>query len=144
MVFNGDRFDLVQAYQMDSSYLDKAKPEYQSLGWFGPEIVAARQPNDVEARNALTFESVFAGIDIPQRPDLYIPYADDTATVQKAAQPLTLLNEYNPAEEVSKVLAAWPKANAFVPMMCRIKPMTVLIDRETSKVIAVVNLAPWK
>jgi hypothetical protein len=29
-------------------------------------------------------------------------------------------------------------------MMARIKPMTVLIDKESAKVIAVVDLNPWQ
>lgn len=144
IVFNGDRFDAVQAYQLRNPYLAKAKPEYQNLSFTGPKWVAARQPEDLEQRNNLTFESVFAGIDIPQRPDLYVPYEQEAPVISSKAQELRELNNYNDPVAVNAVLAKWPDANAFIPLMCRVKPMTVLINRTTAKVIAVVDLNPWQ
>ena len=37
LVFNIDRFDLVQAYQVNEKYRQEALPEYQLLSWTGPK-----------------------------------------------------------------------------------------------------------
>lgn len=145
LVFNGDRFDLVQAYELaDNPYVEKARESYKHLSWFGPKWVAAKQPEDMEARNNLTFEAVFAGVDVPQRPDLYMPYEDDKATLMSKVQPLVNLGRYNSAADVEKTLREWPQADGFLPMMCRVKAMTVLINSHSGEVVAIVNLNPWE
>lgn len=143
IVFNVDRFDMVQAYQVDEIYRQNAKPEYQNFSWSGPRWIAARKPLDVEAQNDLLFESVYGGVDIPLRPDLYIPYTDEIPVVKEHALQLSDLEKYNQAKDVAKVLAAWPEANAFLPMMARAGAMTILINRESGRVVAVVPLNPW-
>jgi len=142
IVFNIDRFDLVQAYQVANSYRSDAKPEYRKFSLLGPRIVAARRPLDVEAQNTLIFESL-EGIDIPVRPDLYLPYADDFENVKAAALPLASLSKYNRPDDVNKILAEWPDADAFLPMMTKVRPMTVLIKKETGSILAIVPLIPW-
>ena len=143
IVFSGDRFDLVQAYQLERSDLEKAAVKYQRLSWMGPNWVAARMPENVDERNHLTFESVFGGRDLPQRPEMYVPYADEIENVQRHAFALNKLNQFNTPQEVSRVLDDWPEANSYLPMMARAKPMTVLLRRETGQVLGVVPLNPW-
>lgn len=142
LVFNVDRFDLVQAYDVEGSYRVAAKPEFQVLSWIGPKIVAARKPIDIEAQNALIFESM-GGIDLPVRPDLYVPYEEELEHVRSKALPLSDLKKYNQSELVEKILADWPTANAFLPLMSKVRSMSVLINKETGSVVAVVPLNPW-
>lgn len=143
LVFNVDRFDLVRAYETDDRHLNETQPEYQHAPWFGPRWVSARAPTGAEQRNTLTFEAVFAGVDLPQRPDLYQPLATETDTIQKKAHPLDELNHYNPPESVKTILAKWPKADAWLPMMAPIKPVAVLLHKSSAEVVAVVDLNPW-
>jgi len=143
IVFNAGRFDLVQAYQIDSSYALKAKAEYRVTNWLGPTWVAARLPDDAEERNNLVFESVVGGSDVPQRPDLYVPYEAELENVKRAALSLNNLNQFNSPAKVATILEDWPDANAYLPMMARAKPMTVLLKRETGQVLGVVSLNPW-
>ncbi len=142
LVFNVDRFDLVQAYQVEESYRGGAKPEYQKLSLTGPKVVAARKPVGVEAQNKLVFESM-GGVDLPMRPDLYVPYEEELERVRSKALPLSDLKKYNQSELVEKALADWPNADAFLPMMSKVKSMSVLINKETGSVVAVVPLNPW-
>lgn len=60
------------------------------------------------------------------------------------ARPLDELRRYNPERSVAEVRRRWPAADAFLPMMARGKPMTVLINREAAAVVAVVDLQPWQ
>lgn len=142
LVFNVDRFDLVQAYQVVDSYRAVAKPEYKNFSLLGPKVVAARKPLDVEAQNTLIFESM-GGVDMPVRPDLYVPYEDELELVRLKALPLINLKKYNSQDQVDNVLDDWPDADAFLPMMSNVRPMTVLIKRDTGSILAIVPLNPW-
>lgn len=144
IVFNVDRFDLVQMVDVDTRQLDGARQEYRSAPWFGPQWVGAANPENVEQRNALVFESLMGGSDIAQRPNLYRPLADLSDLVRNKAKPLEELSSYNAAERVREILAQWPDADAWSPMMARAKSMVVLLNKERAEVVAVVALNPWK
>lgn len=143
LVFNIDRFDLVQAYQVNEGYRQEAQPEYQQLSWIGPQLVSAQQPKGADEHTRLVFESVKDGIDLPQRPDLYTRYENERVNIVGAARDLVELNHYNAPADIVDTLQKWPEANAYLPMMSRIQPMVVLINRDTTKVIAIVELSPW-
>lgn len=143
LVFNADRFDLVRALDIDVRQLSNARPEYQIAPWFGPRWTGAANPEDVEQRNTVIFESVMGGSDIAQRPNLYRPLASMADTLRRHAHNLDELRQYNPAEQVQRAFARWPAANAWLPLMANAKPMTVLIDKQAAEVIAIVDLAPW-
>lgn len=143
LVYNADRFDLVQAHELDDTRLDRIPPEYRGVSWGGPRWVSAQPPADTEERNKLTFESVFAGVDLPQRPDLYRTLVEARGEIRRKALPLSRLERFNSPSAVKEILKRWPQADAYLPMMCKIRPLTVLIRKETSEVIAVVDLSPW-
>lgn len=144
LVFSVDRFDLVQSYELNNPYQSKASSDYSGKNWFGPRWVAARAPQDIEELNNLTFEALLAGLDIPQRPDLYVPLSDEFAMIIQKSRPLSELNLFNSADQVTHILKRHPAATDFLPMMSRAKPMTVLIDRNERQIVAVVDLVPWE
>lgn len=143
LVFNADRFDLVRALDVDVRKLNEARPEYRSEPWFGPRWVGAAIPDDVEQRNEIMFESVMGGSDIAQRPNLYRPLASMADALRRHTHSLDELRQHNPAEQVQRALAPWPSATAWLPLMANARPMTVLVDKQAAKVIAIVDLAPW-
>lgn len=143
LVFNVDRFDLVRALDLDDRYLGKAAREYRQAPWLGPRRVSARIPTDVEARNQLLFEATMAAVDLPQRPDLYRPLADEAATMRAKAQPLDALLPFNSKAALDAAKARWPQADAWLPLMANVQPMVVLLKKDNAEVIAVVNLRPW-
>lgn len=144
LVFSADRFDLVQAYEIDQRKLAEAKPEYRTVSWSGPRWISAHRPDSAEQRQTVLFEAMIAGVDIPQRPELYQPLEVEAAAMRQRAHPLDELVSYNTQSEVDAVLARWPEANAYLPMMARVRPMTVLIEKSSARVIAVVDLNPWQ
>lgn len=144
LVFSADRFDLVQSYQLDTRKLDQTSPEYRHPSWFGPQWAYAPRPTDPTQRQDILFESMFAGVDLAQRPDLYRPIAEGAEAIRKYAQPLADLNKFNPPANVAEVLARWTAADAFLPMMASAQPVTVLIHKESARVIAIVELNPWE
>jgi hypothetical protein len=143
LVFNVDRFDLVQAVDIDSRYLDKADAKYRSAPWFGPDWVAAARPVDKEQRQTIMFEAVLWGSDIAQRPNLYRPLDQFANDIASRAQPLEKLNSFNENAAVSSTLETWPAATAWLPLKARAKPMVVLLGQNRHEIIAIVDLNPW-
>lgn len=144
VVFSVNQFELVQSYQVDQRRIADTKAEYRSQSWLGPQWVAAQRASSAEDRKTILMESLFVGIDIAQRPEQYVPLTEHSSEILKYARPLEDLAGYNSAEQLERELKPWPKANAFLPMMARVRPMTVLIDKESAEVIAVVDLNPWQ
>ncbi|MEW8290360.1 MAG: TfpX/TfpZ family type IV pilin accessory protein [Candidatus Thiodiazotropha endolucinida] len=143
IVFNVDRFTLVQAMDLDTRHLDKTAIAYHSPSWLGPQWVYAEAPSDVKERNTLTFESVFAGVDLPQRPDLYQPIEKFHDNLRKRAEPLEDLTQFNSLEAVEQVKRLWPQANAYIPLAYKMRFATVLMDVESAQVVGITSLSPW-
>jgi hypothetical protein len=144
LVFNLDRFDLAQAQDLDQRHVLHADSAYRSAPWLGPKWVAARNPDDLDARNTLMFESAQGGPDLPQRIDLYVPLEREAASIRARAKSLDELARYNSADAVQAARTRWPQANAWLPLSAKTHSMSVLLHREDARVIAVVDLRPWK
>jgi hypothetical protein len=142
LVFNADRFDLVRVLDIDGRKLDGALPEYRNPSMFGPSWVAAVSPVDAEARNELMFEAASGGSDLPQRPDLYRSLADVQEQIRQRSRPFSVLQEFNPVEDVQAVALKWPVAGSWLPLMAGV-PMVVLLHKDSYEVVAVVDLRPW-
>ena len=143
LVFNKDRFDVALAQELDPSRLNTTKPEYRDAPWTGPRWVASASPINPTASSDLMMEAVGGGPDLPQRIDLYFPIEQSADAIRAKASPLSDLDKYNPPANVATVLKQWPAADAFLPLMAKVQPMTVLLRKADSKVIAVVALNPW-
>lgn len=144
LVFNADRFDVVQASDLDTRYLSDAMPEFRDPPWSGPAWVASANPEDVEKRNQLVMESALGGSDLPQRVDLYRPLAQEAENIRARAKPLSDLELFNSPEAVADAVDAWPKADAWLPAMARSQPMVVLVERGAARPLAIIDLRPWE
>jgi hypothetical protein len=143
IVFNVDRFDLVQAYEIQDQYRAKAAEEFQMLSFFGPRFAAAKEPEGALEHNEVLFDSLSGGMDIPQRPNLFVSLESERESIKNTSIPLSNLNKFNSSGMVEEVLKLWPEANAYLPLMAKVSPMSVLINKETGDVVAIVPLAPW-
>ena len=144
LVFNVDRFDLIQAYQIDPRKTADAAPEYRFAPWSGPRWVSAHRPDTPDQRQTIMLEAMFAGIDIAQRPELYRPLDESAKLMRERAKPLEELSRYNQQLVVDEFRQRWPEADAYVPMMARSHPVTVFINKASAKVVAIVDLNPWE
>ena len=143
LVFNVDRFDVVRVNDIDNRSIEKAKEEYKVPSWFYPKWVAATSPKNIDENNQVTFEAVFSGVDIAQRPNLYSPLINQRKQVQKKAVNIKELYKYNDKQLVQEILGQYPQADAFVPLKANAVDMTVLIDKEKGEVVKIVDLRPW-
>ncbi len=143
IVFNVDRFDLVQMQDIDTRQRDRSASEYQTAPWLGPRWVYAEAPKDIDEYNTLTFESIFAGVDMPQRTDLYQPIGNAHDKMVEHAIPLKKLTNFNPKHVVEEELRHWPQADAYLPLNFKTRSATVLLNTKTVQIIGISLLQPW-
>lgn len=143
LVFSADRFDLVRILDIDDRKLDRAEQQYQHPSLLGPQWVAATNPTDTEERNELIMESVFAGVDIAQRPNLYQPLNSQKDAIKQQLLELSVLADFNSPDRTRGVLAEHPYADAWLPIRANNQDMVVLMHKSTAEVVAIVDLRPW-
>lgn len=105
--------------------------------------VASVNPADPQKRSELMMESTMGGSDLPQRVDLYVPLASEAPQIKAKSHALNELEKYNPPADVQTALAKWPQADGWLPLMARVQPMVVLVNKAEGKPLAVVDLRPW-
>lgn len=131
---NGDIFQLVRANAIDGIDRKEAKPEYQQNGWFKPVWVAVDDKNKKYERYA---EQTLV-------PNLYTDLSHAVSRIQKNAQPLDKLNEFNNLQQVRIILQENPKATAWMPLRTTGLGCVVLVNSISGEIIKVVDLRPWK
>lgn len=149
VVFNVDRFDLVYANEIDREGLAKAaSKEFQSLPLFGYRLVAAKSPDEPKARNEILFSALSGGIDLPQMPQYYLPYATQKTEVLKHIQPLPRLKEFNkdklPLIDGLVSQYATEKTDVgFLPLKAKVNDLAVIVNRNTGEILTMVDMKPW-
>ena len=143
LVFHGDRFELIRKNEIVYQNITQAKPQFQQVSWLKPQYVAIQSSKDLKQRNDDMFAEIMGGISIAQRPERYVDFAQAKEQIQKRAQNLDLLNQYNDKINVEKILSKYPKATAFVPLKASAVDMTVLINHK-GEVVKIVDLRPWQ
>lgn len=149
VVYNAGRFDLVYANDLDEDKLKRApSPELRTLPWLGPEIIAARAPDDRKLRNELLMGSLSGGADLPQLPQYYLPYADEQANAVKRIQPLSELRELNrnAAPEIDALTRKYASRKAgigYLPLRGQVEDLAVIVALDSAEVLEIVDLKPW-
>ena len=143
LAFAKDRFDLVRVLDIDERKLEQADLAYRQPSLLGPQWVVAINPTDNDERNEILMESVMAGVDIAQRPNLYQPLESQRTEIQKHLLELSALPASNTTESIRAELAKYPQADTWLPLRANNQDMVVLMHRDTAKVVAIVDLRPW-
>lgn len=119
-VFEGDRFRLVTAAQVDLSDLPRAPADYRELPLGGPWLLSVRPPAPGQESNEALFKAL-SGLDWSQRPRFWQSYDVRRAEAMAKARPVSVLLARYPSlrPSVSEALAdaKVPEADArFLPL----------------------------
>jgi hypothetical protein len=143
-VFNKDRFDVVIA--ADISDKERAKvtdAAFKSLSLTGPQIVAMEQPSNLKEIDRM----ITSGIDSRAFSQYYVAYDSKAKEAATAAKPLAQIQKNNPA--TAEKLKAFLTTKAldetkvgFLPLYTRNEDMTVVLDKESGKILAIAPVAP--
>lgn len=129
IVYDSGRFELVQAYEAKFS----PSSDVFHLVFTGPVWRAVIDSVPVSNRE-----------DAYYRAELLQIYNERIGIIAGGlASPLASLQDFNDREIVEKVLKKYPQANGFLPLAAKKKAMTVLLNKETGKTVAIVDLSPW-
>lgn len=143
IVYDVDRFQLVCNNDIVLQPDVQVKPEYQKLSFTGAQYAAIQLSTDKKQQQNDLLNAAF-GLTLAQQPDRYVSIDLVKHNIQKHAKNLAELNQYNDQQQVMDVLGKYPQANAFVPLKANVMDMTVLLDKDTGKVVKIVDLRPWK
>lgn len=143
-----DRFSVVAANEIEPDELaGGSKPQFSTLSWTGPRLVAARLPTEAKERTALLF-SAAAGRDVQMFPRYYVDYAGEAAHLLGRAKPLAELR--SKGAEGAKVLDRWlghqqrPESElAWLPINARRASLTMIVDAKSGAVIKALPIDPW-
>jgi hypothetical protein len=143
-VFNKDRFDVIIA--ADVSDKERAKvvdAAFKSLSLTGPQIVAMEMLNDMKEIERI----ITSGIDSRAFSQYYVAYESKAKEAATAAKPITQIQKTNSAaaEKLKSFLttkALDESKVGFLPLYTRNEDMTVVLDKETGKILAIAPVAP--
>ncbi|HEX4885392.1 MAG TPA: TfpX/TfpZ family type IV pilin accessory protein [Casimicrobiaceae bacterium] len=147
LVFAVDRFDLVMSNQLPASELAKAAPPWNDLPLGKPATIGARVPDDPKLKEESLFIAL-SGVDLPQQPRFYVPYADVAAAAAKHASPLADLRKLNPDAQrrIDAIVANAGRDEAqlaFLPGKAPQRDFAVIVDAATGAIVERALLKPW-
>lgn len=147
LAFEIDRFQVVHAVDIPKGEMTQAPAELQRLSWTGPTLISVR-PFRNENEKLETTLAALGGVSLSARPFLWQSYEKAKSQILNAAKPLSDLRNRFPAQAAT-IDAALKSASGdggssrsigYVPMAGRDKFWTVLIDLQTTEVIAFVPI----
>jgi hypothetical protein len=149
LVFEIDRFRVVHAIDVPDELLSQAPANLRHLPFTGPTLLSVREFKDSKESFDATMAAL-QGIALGARPDLWQSYAKAKPLITARAQPLTQLKTRFPtrSQEIDAALASSPHITeakreasvGYIPMVGRNSFWTVLIDMETTNIIAFVPI----
>jgi hypothetical protein len=143
-VFNKDRFDVIIAADMsDKERAKVTDAAFKSVPLTGPKIVAMETPTDMKEIQRM----LESGIDSRAFAQYYVAYDSKAKEATTASKPFAQIQKNNPAaaEKLKAFLATKALDESkvgFLPLYTRNEDMTVVLDKETGKILAIAPVAP--
>ena len=147
LVYEIDRFRVVHAVDIPGELMDKAPLEFRQLPLTGPTLLSVRDfKNSNESMEATM--AALQGLQLSSRPHLWQDYAKAKAQILTHTRTLADLKkrfpqrttEIDAALQRSGAKARAPETVGYVPMIGRNLFWTVLVDSNTTEVIAFVPI----
>jgi hypothetical protein len=143
-VFSKDRFDVVIAADMNDRERAKVNdPAFKSLPLAGPQIAAMEIPNDMKEVQRM----LISGVNERAFSQYYVAYESKAKEAAAAAKPFAEWQKTHAAsaEKLKAFLAAKSideSKSGFLPLYTRNEDMTVVLDRQTGKILAIAPVVP--
>ncbi|MBK7211670.1 MAG: hypothetical protein IPH99_15240 [Xanthomonadales bacterium] len=143
-----DRFNVITPADLDPSDLaEGTKPEFRSLSWTGPRIIAAQLPQSGEERTHLMFQGP-GGKDVQNYPKYYVDYREEAQNLLMRAKPITSLRSAHP--DAMPILDQWfadhlhtESEVVWMPVVTRNSGFTMLLDKRTGEVLDALPIYAW-
>ena len=150
VAFEGDRFRLVQALDVEGSSQHEALAGLQSLGYGGPRLLGVRLARSGDADYLTSLQLSLQGLHPSFRPSRWRPYDEQVEEVKQALQPPARLREKNP-ERIAELDAALAVAGlrdeqvGYLPLVREeTTDWVALVRRADGRPFAYLHLDGWK
>jgi hypothetical protein len=143
-VFSQGRFDVIIAADMDANERAKVTDkDFKSLPLTGPRVVAMDVPSDKKEVERM----LFSGLETRSFSQYYVDYESRAKEAAAVSQPIAELRKTNRA--YAEKLDTFVKGSAledskvgFLPLRTRNRDMTVILERESGKILAIAPISP--
>jgi len=147
IVYNVGQFNVPLANEMVDGKDDAKADEAVSAPWFGPKLVGAKLPADVEENNRLLFSSVSGRGDVFQMPRYFVPYDEvKTQVIARARTAAQIAKELHlQPSAIESATAAYAKKGAsfgLLPLRVRTTIALAVVDRNTGDLLGIEPLPP--
>ena len=110
-------------------------------------LSTANVPEDPKLKQESLFLAL-SGIDLPQQPRFYVPYASIAKDAAARAQPIAALRSLNPkdAADIDATVRKSGREEAalgFIPASAPNRDFAVVVDRSTGAIVDKLMLKPW-
>lgn len=151
LAYEGNRYRLVCAADVDGESLPLAQPEFQSLPLAGPQWVGVRLSQATDRDFPVSVQMSLAGLHPAFRPQRWVPYGSQSDAVRAALLPLNALIAKHP-DDRSLIDAALlrhglkPEQIGYLPLSAeKASPVdwVVLVDRRSGEPRDFLPLDGW-
>lgn len=143
IAFDVNRFELVQKYALQNKDYAPILNQFKAQQDKSIPAVAVRPAKDDEELTQRMNDELLNGISSAANPDLYETLEQNAAIIHKEMKPIAQLTKFNDEASVKPILAKYPNADYFLPIVASEVNMTVLLDSKDANFAQVVNLRPW-
>lgn len=148
VAFEGDRFRVVQALDVDRARLREAPEGLRALSLGGPRVVGVRLSRPGDADYLASIQLSTQGLHPAMRPSRWRPYAEQVPAVQQALRPLADLRAKNrdtaPIEAALARLKADETQLGYLPLVREnVTDWVVLVRRADGEPVAYLHMDGW-
>lgn len=149
VAFEGDRFRVVQAFDVDPERLQDAPEGMRSLGFLGPRPLGVRLARSGEADYLSSLQLSIQGLHPAFRPSRWRAFEEQISELQQQLLPLSSLREKNPQKTavLDAELAEMGFSDdqvGYLPLVREeITDWVALVQRATGQPLAYLHLDGW-
>lgn len=149
VAFEGDRFRIVQAFDVNADRLGEAPSELQSLSYLGPKLVGVRLAKAGDADYLVSVQMSIQGLHPAFRPSRWQRYESQVPEVLAQLKPLEDLRARNPGklEVLNAALTGLNLSDTQVGYLPLVRDVVtdwvVLVDRSEGMPLAYLHLNGW-
>lgn len=146
VTFTIDRFTIVTAKDADPK--NAKYDEYKISKLSSPVVAFVALPESIEDRNELILGVMSGAPDLDKRIDLYKPYRENIHTAStRALKTQLIIKDREKAPALVEYFEAYKEASdkhLLFPITGPTKHAIIAIDKDSGKLVSVINIDPWK
>lgn len=149
IAFEGDRFRIVQALDINIDRLDEAPVELQSLSYAGPRLIGVRLAKSGDSDHLASLQMSIQGLHPSFRPSRWQSYESQVPEVMAQLRPISDLRIKNPEKTglldgVLRKKGLSDEQVGYVPLVLDVvTDWVVLVERQTGRPRAYLHLDGW-